>query len=116
VDNGSRDRTAEIARAYRIRVVYEPVHNVARVRSAGAATAHGEVLIFVDADAIVPYEFLDRVKEAMADAMPRRQRRHCSSCEIRSSSAYLGACRWTGFKLGWLKVPRSSAGLLRFAF
>jgi glycosyltransferase involved in cell wall biosynthesis len=101
VDNASTDRTAEIAQASGARVVCEPVHNVARVRNAGAATAHGEVLVFVDADTIVPREFLDRVHEAMIDPL-------CLGGSaaivhrVRSEvlSAYLRAWRWIGFKLG----------------
>lgn len=101
VDNASTDQTAEIARASAAKVVCEPVHNVARVRNAGAATAHGEVLVFVDADTIVPHEFLNRVNKAMTDPL-------ClgGSAEIvhrvRSKilRAYVGAWRWIGFKLG----------------
>ena len=101
VNNASTDRTAESARAFEASVVYEPVHNVARVRNAGAAAARGEVLVFVDADTTVPHEFLNRVNEAMthplclvgsADVV-----HHVRSKVLRT---YLGAWRWTGFKLG----------------
>jgi glycosyltransferase involved in cell wall biosynthesis len=101
VDNASTDRTAEMARASGARVVYEPVHNVARVRNAGAATAYGEVLVFVDADTKVPHEFLDRVNEAMTDPQCLGGSadivHHVRSKILR---AYLGAWRWTGSKLG----------------
>jgi glycosyltransferase involved in cell wall biosynthesis len=69
VDNASTNKTAEIARASGARVVCEPVHNVARVRNTGAAAAHGEVLVFVDADTIVPHDFLDKVNEAITDPL-----------------------------------------------
>jgi glycosyltransferase involved in cell wall biosynthesis len=101
VDNASTDRTAEIARASGARVVCEPVHNVARVRNAGAAAAYGEVLVFVDADTIVPPEFLDRVHEVMTDPLclggSAELVHHVRSQVLR---AYLGAWRWIGFKLG----------------
>lgn len=101
VDNASTDRTAEIAQASGARVVCEPVHNIARVRNAEAATAHGEVLIFVDADTTLPHEFLDKVHEAMTDRL-------CvgGSADIvhhvksKTLQVYLGAWRWIGFKLG----------------
>lgn len=101
VDNASTDRTAEIARASGAEVINEPVHNVARVRNTGAAAARGDVLVFVDADTIVPPGFLDSVREAMADPM-------ClgGSADIvhrvqsRILRAYLRAWRWLGFKLG----------------
>jgi len=101
VDNASTDRTAEIARVSGAMVVCEPVHNVARVRNAGAAAAHGEVLVFVDADTIVPHEFHDRVREVMTDPLcmggSAEIVHHVRSQVLR---AYLRAWRWIGFKLG----------------
>lgn len=49
-DNGSTDRTAEIARTHGCRVVHEEKRIIAAVRNAGAAVAQGEILAFVDAD------------------------------------------------------------------
>ena len=49
-DNGSTDRTAEIARGRGCRVVHEEKRIIAAVRNAGAAVAQGEILAFVDAD------------------------------------------------------------------
>jgi glycosyltransferase involved in cell wall biosynthesis len=49
-DNNSTDRTAAIARAAGVQVVFEPVNQIARARNAGAAVATGDWLIFVDAD------------------------------------------------------------------
>src|SRR5713101_3010167 len=67
VDNESADRTTEVARSFGAAVVHEAVHNISRVRNAGASFARGDVLAFVDADTIVPPCFLDRIAEAMAD-------------------------------------------------
>jgi glycosyltransferase involved in cell wall biosynthesis len=101
VDNASTDRTAETARVSGARVVCEPVRNVARVRNAGAAAAHGEVFVFVDADTIVPHEFLDRVHEVMTDPLclggSAEIVHHVRSQVLR---AYFGAWRWIGLKLG----------------
>jgi glycosyltransferase involved in cell wall biosynthesis len=49
-DNNSTDRTAEIARAWGARVVFEPVNQISRARNAGAKAASGDWLVFVDAD------------------------------------------------------------------
>lgn len=49
-DNNSTDRTAELARSNGVRVVFEPLNQIARARNAGAAAASGDWLIFTDAD------------------------------------------------------------------
>jgi glycosyltransferase involved in cell wall biosynthesis len=50
VDGGSRDRTVEIAEANGARVIREPQSGYGRACAAGAASAHGEIIIFMDAD------------------------------------------------------------------
>jgi glycosyltransferase involved in cell wall biosynthesis len=65
VDNGSNDRTAAIAREMAAVVVAETEHNIARVRNAGAQVADGEVLVFLDADTLVPVELFVRIAEEM---------------------------------------------------
>ena len=49
-DNNSTDATGRIARAAGATVVFEPVNQIARARNAGAATASGDWLLFIDAD------------------------------------------------------------------
>src|SRR5260370_14494538 len=66
VDNGSTDSTSDIALSSGARVVTETKHNIARVRNAGASFAKGSVLVFIDADTIVPDELLWRINEVMA--------------------------------------------------
>jgi len=67
VDNDSSDSTADVARGYGAAVVRETRHNVARVRNTGAEAAGGDVLVFVDADTVVPEELLWRIARAMAE-------------------------------------------------
>ena len=66
VDNDSADSTAKVAREFGATVVRETVHNIARVRNRGAASAAGDVLVFVDADTTVPAELLWRVFGAVS--------------------------------------------------
>lgn len=66
VDNGSTDSTSDIAAFSGASVAKEPKHNVARVRNAGAGFAKGNVLVFIDADTIVPDELLWRINKVMA--------------------------------------------------
>jgi glycosyltransferase involved in cell wall biosynthesis len=53
-DDASTDRTASVAHEHGARVVAAQFRQIARVRNAGAAAAAGDILIFVDADTIVP--------------------------------------------------------------
>ena len=67
VDNNSNDGTATVARTRGATVIHEPVQGIGRARNTGARHATGDVLVFVDADVIVPRTFLDAVHAAMGD-------------------------------------------------
>jgi len=67
VDNESMDATANVACGFGAAVVKETQHNVAKVRNTGARFANGDVLVFVDADTVVPCELLRRVVEVMGE-------------------------------------------------
>jgi len=53
VDDASTDDTGRIARERGARVVPVAVRQIAAARNAGAAEAHGDMLIFVDADTVL---------------------------------------------------------------
>jgi glycosyltransferase involved in cell wall biosynthesis len=61
VDNASTDQTAEVATYHGAMIVYEAVRGIARTRNTGQRAAHGEMLVFVDADTLVPEETLTRI-------------------------------------------------------
>jgi glycosyltransferase involved in cell wall biosynthesis len=67
VDNASSDRTVEVALAAGARIVPIPDHNVARVRNAGANAAAGDLLIFLDADTLIPEILLSRIVQVMEE-------------------------------------------------
>lgn len=66
VDDASTDRTAAIASELGARVVSVNLRKISAVRNAGAREAHGDVLIFVDADTLVSPKVLTAVRKALA--------------------------------------------------
>ncbi len=64
-DNNSTDRTAEIAAGFGVKVVFEPVNQIARARNAGAAAASGQWLIFIDADTRPTPELMRRLSATL---------------------------------------------------
>ena len=58
VDDGSVDGTAKAAEAAGAKVVRVRLRHIAAARNAGARTAMGDVLIFMDADTELPGETL----------------------------------------------------------
>ncbi|MCY4510840.1 MAG: glycosyltransferase [Acidobacteria bacterium] len=67
VDNASADGTAALARDLGATVVHEPVQGISRARNAGARRAAGDVLVFFDADVVVPRAVLAAICAAMRD-------------------------------------------------
>lgn len=63
-DDGSTDATGEIARGLGAAVVPIDRRQIAAARNAGARAAHGDLLVFVDADTVVPPETLRAAVEA----------------------------------------------------
>jgi len=58
VDNASTDKTADVASRYGVRVVFEGRKSPAWARQRGLLEAKGEIIAFVDADTIVPRNWL----------------------------------------------------------
>ncbi len=62
VDDGSTDRTAEIARSFpRVRVISHPNMGKARSVNDAARQAAGEILIFLDGDLVVAPDYVERL-------------------------------------------------------
>ncbi|WP_417538418.1 glycosyltransferase [Marinobacter sp.] len=59
VDNGSTDRTAEIASAFADQVVNKSDGNIGAVRNFGIERATGEIIICTDADCVVPPNWVE---------------------------------------------------------
>ncbi len=67
-DAGSRDGTPEVARAEGARVVACPRRGRALQMNAGAAAAHGSVLLFLHADVVLPQPAFAAMQAALGDA------------------------------------------------
>ena len=65
VDNESTDKTAQIAKDFGAKVFTETQHNIAKVRNAGVKNSSGDVLIFVDADTLVPETLFKKIADVM---------------------------------------------------
>jgi glycosyltransferase involved in cell wall biosynthesis len=65
-DDGSRDRTAEIAASMGARVLRLPHRGPAAARNAAAQAASGEVLVFLDGDMACAPEFIERLVAPIA--------------------------------------------------
>ncbi len=58
VDNNSSDNTAEIAKSFETKLVFEPINQISRARNAGVSEADGRYLIFLDADTVISPDLL----------------------------------------------------------
>jgi len=65
VDNGSRDDSAEVARAAGARVVLEPVVGIPAAASTGYDAARHEVIARLDADCVPPADWIERLGDVL---------------------------------------------------
>lgn len=61
VDNGSTDLTAKIAEESGCKVVYEPCIGLPQARERGRSVAKGELLVYIDADTVIPPDYLSHL-------------------------------------------------------
>ncbi|MDL2257324.1 glycosyltransferase family 2 protein [Bacteroidales bacterium OttesenSCG-928-I14] len=65
IDDGSVDKSYEIAQSYPVKVIKHPVNKgLAAARNTGIAEAQGEYLHFMDADDLVNLEFYEKMIDA----------------------------------------------------
>ena len=61
IDNGSRDKTANVARHYGANVIVQPVRGYGNAYKAGFANATGDIIATGDADLTYPFEDLPKL-------------------------------------------------------
>ncbi len=61
VDNASNDNTAAIAQSMGVRVISEPKIGLPAARESGRKFARGELLVFIDADTVIPSSYLSTI-------------------------------------------------------
>ncbi len=64
VDNASTDKTANIAKKFKVQLIKEPKKGVVYARQAGFMKAKGKIICSTDADCIVPKNWLKKINFA----------------------------------------------------
>lgn len=67
VDDGSTDDGAALVSRYPVRLLRQPNRGPAAARNAGARVARGEIVVFVDADTVVPTGWVSSMLRPFAD-------------------------------------------------
>lgn len=67
VDNGSKDKTNQIAEELGCRIVFESKKGISNARNAGAHAAQGDILCFIDADGKVHRDWLAEARSSLSD-------------------------------------------------
>jgi glycosyltransferase involved in cell wall biosynthesis len=67
IDNGSIDRTPEIAAKYCDKVLIRPEYTLAQMRDLGAIEATGDIIVTTDADCIAPENWIEELIKPFQD-------------------------------------------------
>jgi glycosyltransferase involved in cell wall biosynthesis len=67
IDNGSSDRTPEIAEKYCDKVYVRPEYSLAQMRDLGAREASGDIIVTTDADCVAPPGWLKKLTKSFKD-------------------------------------------------
>lgn len=67
IDDGSTDRTAEIAQRHDVRLIRQSNAGPAAARNRGAEAARGELLLFTDSDCAPAADWIERMVEPFTD-------------------------------------------------
>ena len=70
VDNGSADTTAEVVERFPVTLLRQPKPGPSAARNLGLSHAHGEVVVFIDADTLPTRRWLAEMTAPFASAAP----------------------------------------------
>ena len=96
VDDASTDATAQIAERHGARVIRVEHRQIAATRNAGARTANGDLLVFIDADTLVDAELVSAAVAAIDDGAVG------GGATIRLQGTPSWHERWAVALLGWV--------------
>lgn len=123
VDNGSTDRTREIAKGYGARIISEPQKGVGFARDTGFRQAGGEIVATTDADTIVPADWVEKILAAFQSepnlvAFGGLYRLYSGPLLARFVVRYLAALAWRldrFFSGGW-SLPGANLAVRKSVF
>jgi (heptosyl)LPS beta-1,4-glucosyltransferase len=94
VDNGSRDKTVDIALKKGARVVHAPTVSFGELRNIGKKEAKGKWIVYLDADEIIPPALAAEIKKISSQSFNTSQLDDKEVCFfVRRNNYYLGH-RW----------------------
>jgi glycosyltransferase involved in cell wall biosynthesis len=67
-DCKSEDKTLEIAEKYADKIVFSEHKSIGITRNTGAKVSKGRYLVFIDADTVIPKNYLEKVAEKFSDS------------------------------------------------
>lgn len=67
IDDGSTDKTAEIAEKFKIKLLRQNHKGAGEARNLGVRHATGEILVFVDADMVFDKDFIEKLTKPIRD-------------------------------------------------
>ncbi len=72
IDNGSTDKTVELAKKYHVKVVEYPEKDFSKLRNRGKDEAHGDWVLYVDADEQVTPQLRKRIETIINTFNPEK--------------------------------------------
>jgi glycosyltransferase involved in cell wall biosynthesis len=107
-DGKSRDATVSIAKKFGAKVVYEPENTIASGRQVGAEAAGGEIIVYTDADARPPKDWLVNLLSPFSNPRVVCTYGSLSLYDYRKSALFFGSLMST--YLFWADVFGIAAG------